>query len=235
MLINISMGDAGGYKADDMWGPTATRTGVEAQRPDGQHRPAGRQQHPPLDLLRQRHAVGSSSGARQPAREVPRGLHDPHQQDVPGQLHRRGRQERRVQLPGQRHAQLVVGLLYTVLVAWFTEHAAQHPLATPPLRPWYRHKKGFAFADILRTAQRVVATLDVLAPDRSLANLRRAASRAKASTRPRRSPSIPPLPIRAKHESDRAASALVGAIGSDAVARIDTRVRVGWRATDCFD
>jgi hypothetical protein len=81
-----------------------------------------------------------------------------------------------------------VGLLYTLLVAWFTEHAAQHPLAALPLRPWYRHKQGFAFADILRTAQRVVATLDVLEPDRSLANLRHSALRAGSSTKPRRSP-----------------------------------------------
>ena len=51
MLVDISMGDAGGYKADDMWGPTE-RPGVEAQRPDGQHRQPGRQRHPHLDVLR---------------------------------------------------------------------------------------------------------------------------------------------------------------------------------------
>lgn len=89
-----------------------------------------------------------------------------------------------------------VGLLYTLLVAWFTEHAAQHSLAAPPLRPWYRHKQGFAFADILRTAQRVLAPLDVLAPDRSLADLRRSASRDGSSTATRRRcpPSIRPGP-----------------------------------------
>jgi hypothetical protein len=64
-----------------------------------------------------------------------------------------------------------VGLTYTFLVAWFTEHAHTHSLATPPLRPWYRHKKGFAFSDVLRTAQRVLAPLDVLDPSRYLHNL----------------------------------------------------------------
>ncbi len=31
-----------------------------------------------------------------------------------------------------------------------------------PLRPWYAHKRGMSFADILRAAQRVLATVDVL-------------------------------------------------------------------------
>ena len=51
MLVNMSMGDAGGYDAKDMWG-AISETGVEAQRPDGQHRPAGRQRHPHLGVLR---------------------------------------------------------------------------------------------------------------------------------------------------------------------------------------
>ena len=37
-LINTSMGDAGGYKANDMWGKTEDRSGVEVQRPDGPDR-----------------------------------------------------------------------------------------------------------------------------------------------------------------------------------------------------
>lgn len=78
-----------------------------------------------------------------------------------------------------------VGLLYTLLVAWFTEHAATHALAAPPVRPWYRHKQGFAFADILRTAQRVLASLDVLDPNRSLDNLRRSRPSAGSSMRRR--------------------------------------------------
>jgi len=75
-----------------------------------------------------------------------------------------------------------VGLTYTLLVAWFTEHACAHPIATPPVRPWYRHKQGFAFADVLRTAQRVLAPLDVLDPGRSLDNLRRSNPSAASST-----------------------------------------------------
>lgn len=76
-----------------------------------------------------------------------------------------------------------VGLTYTLLVAWFTEHAHAHPLAAPPARPWYRHKHGFAFADVLRTAQRVLAPLDVLDPSRSLDNLRRSQPPAESSSR----------------------------------------------------
>jgi hypothetical protein len=69
-----------------------------------------------------------------------------------------------------------VGLTYTFLVAWFTEHAHTHWLATPPVRPWYRHKEGFAFSDVLRTAQRVLAPLDVLDPDRCLHSLHQSAN-----------------------------------------------------------
>jgi hypothetical protein len=57
-----------------------------------------------------------------------------------------------------------VGYIYTVLVLWFAQRAHTSPLATPPLRPWYSHKQGLCFADILRTAQRVLAPLDVLDP-----------------------------------------------------------------------
>jgi hypothetical protein len=65
-----------------------------------------------------------------------------------------------------------VGLTYSLLVLWFVEHAHTTSIATPPLRPWYRHKRGFSFEDVLRTAQRVLAPLDVLDPHRGLANLR---------------------------------------------------------------
>jgi hypothetical protein len=57
-----------------------------------------------------------------------------------------------------------VGLLYTVLVLWFLEGAAQSHLATPPLRPWYRHKRGLCFADILRAARLAMAGFDILDP-----------------------------------------------------------------------
>jgi DDE superfamily endonuclease len=54
-----------------------------------------------------------------------------------------------------------VGLLYTALVVWFLEGASHSLLATPPLRPWYRHKSDLSFADILRTAQRAMHGFDI--------------------------------------------------------------------------
>ena len=65
-----------------------------------------------------------------------------------------------------------VGLSYTFLVLWFVEHAFRRQFAVVPLRPWYRHKEGFSFADVLRTAQRVLAPVDVLDPRRNIHNLR---------------------------------------------------------------
>jgi DDE superfamily endonuclease len=60
-----------------------------------------------------------------------------------------------------------VGLLYSILVLWFAEGASTSPIAAPPVRPWYPHKRGLCFADILRTAQRASHDFDVLvsAPD----------------------------------------------------------------------
>jgi DDE superfamily endonuclease len=66
-----------------------------------------------------------------------------------------------------------VGLLYTLLVLWFTRHASQSPLAAPPTRPWYLHKQGLCFADILRTAQRVLEPIDILDPRRKPKDLRK--------------------------------------------------------------
>jgi hypothetical protein len=64
-----------------------------------------------------------------------------------------------------------VGLVYTTLVVWAAEGAFRSPLAAPPTRPWYRHKKGLSFADVLRTAQRALLPIDVLDPARSLDDL----------------------------------------------------------------
>ncbi len=64
-----------------------------------------------------------------------------------------------------------VGLVYTTLVLWFAEGVHRTRIAAPPLRPWYRHKQGFCFADVLRAAQRALSPLDVLDPRRSLGNL----------------------------------------------------------------
>lgn len=66
-----------------------------------------------------------------------------------------------------------VGLVYTTLVLWFADGVHQTRIAAPPLRPWYRHKQGLCFADVLRAAQRALTPLDVLDPRRSLANLRK--------------------------------------------------------------
>jgi hypothetical protein len=66
-----------------------------------------------------------------------------------------------------------VGLIYTTLVLWFAEGIHRTRIASPPLRPWYRHKQGLCFADVLRAAQRALTPLDVLDPRRSLGNLRK--------------------------------------------------------------
>jgi hypothetical protein len=71
-----------------------------------------------------------------------------------------------------------VGLVYTTLVLWFAEGVHRTRIAAPPLRPWYRHKRGLCFADVLRAAQRALMPLDVLDPRRSLANLRKLAPQA---------------------------------------------------------
>lgn len=66
-----------------------------------------------------------------------------------------------------------VGYTYTLLVLWFaTNQTSSSDLATPPLRPWYQHKRGYCFADILRTAQRVLSRYDVLDLARDFADLR---------------------------------------------------------------
>lgn len=49
-----------------------------------------------------------------------------------------------------------VGYLYTLLILWFADGVHAVPVAAPPCRPWYRHKRDASFADILRTAQTVV-------------------------------------------------------------------------------
>jgi len=66
-----------------------------------------------------------------------------------------------------------VGFTYTTLVMWFAKCVHGKPIAAPPLRPWYTHKRGASFADVLRAAQRTLAPLDVLDPRRSLDNLRK--------------------------------------------------------------
>ena len=55
-----------------------------------------------------------------------------------------------------------VGLLYTTLVLWFLENLGRSFEASVPIRPWYSHKSGLSFEDILRTARSVIATVDIL-------------------------------------------------------------------------
>lgn len=65
----------------------------------------------------------------------------------------------------------LVGLLYSVLVLWFAEGALRIAHTSLPVRPWYAHKRGFSFADILRTARRALADHDVLVPFNPSENL----------------------------------------------------------------
>jgi hypothetical protein len=79
-----------------------------------------------------------------------------------------------------------VGYIYTTLVLWFAQSACQTAIATPPIRPWYRHKRYSSFADVLRAAQRTLAPLDVLDPASTLDNLRKSSTPSPPSTRLRR-------------------------------------------------
>jgi hypothetical protein len=56
----------------------------------------------------------------------------------------------------------LVGLLYTTLVVWFLESHGRRFVASPPSRPWYRHKTGLSFADLLREARRAIASANIL-------------------------------------------------------------------------
>lgn len=64
-----------------------------------------------------------------------------------------------------------VGYCYTILVLWFVQSAYPSKATVIPTRPWYRHKRGVSFADILRTAQRVLASADILDPRWNLDDL----------------------------------------------------------------
>lgn len=79
-----------------------------------------------------------------------------------------------------------VGYIYTTLVLWFAEGAATAAIATAPIRPWYKHKGGVTFADVLRAAQRTLGRLDVLDPARSLKNLQEAGDRRPSRPHARR-------------------------------------------------
>lgn len=78
-----------------------------------------------------------------------------------------------------------VGYVYSTLVLWFAEGAWRSPTADPPKRPWYSQKRGHSFADILRSASRVLTPFDVLDPGSSPDNLHN-----RRRTRPRRVGSV---------------------------------------------
>ncbi len=69
-----------------------------------------------------------------------------------------------------------VGLLYSSLVLWFIEGAHQSSVATPPTRPWYWHKSGLSFEDILRAARRTLHGYQVLVPSSGSDNLHQQAT-----------------------------------------------------------
>ena len=60
----------------------------------------------------------------------------------------------------------LVGLLYSSLVIWFAEGVHRMTIAAPPVRPWYPHKQGLCFADVLRAARRALDGAEVLDPRR---------------------------------------------------------------------
>jgi hypothetical protein len=76
-----------------------------------------------------------------------------------------------------------VGYCYTLLVLWFVQSAYPSKATVIPIRPWYPHKRGVSFADILRTAQRVLASADILDPCWNLDNLQKFPSTPDPSTR----------------------------------------------------
>jgi DDE superfamily endonuclease len=78
----------------------------------------------------------------------------------------------------------LIGLLYSSLVVWFIEGAHTSPLAAPPVRPWYRHKRGLAFADVLRAARRALDGVDVLVPLSHSENLWKPARMSRRGQKP---------------------------------------------------
>lgn len=64
-----------------------------------------------------------------------------------------------------------VGLSYSALILWFAQGAWLSSWAVPPLRPWYPHKRGHSFADVLRAAQRVLIHTSIFDPPNDIHNL----------------------------------------------------------------
>lgn len=91
-----------------------------------------------------------------------------------------------------------VGYIYTLLVLWFADSTWTTDSAALPVRPWYRHKRGLCFADVLRTARRVLGHLDVLDPARSIEDLRERTPTSRALRSPRRERGSAAEPARLK-------------------------------------
>ena len=53
-----------------------------------------------------------------------------------------------------------VGLAYCLLIHWFASSAEARKNAVLPLRPWYPHKRGFSFLDVLAAAQSDLRPVD---------------------------------------------------------------------------
>jgi hypothetical protein len=74
----------------------------------------------------------------------------------------------------------LVGMMYSVLVVWFIECPDARRATVLPVRPWYGHKRGLSFADILSSARRVIGSRKVLKEVYVHANLNNATARALA-------------------------------------------------------
>ncbi len=79
----------------------------------------------------------------------------------------------------------LVGLLYSALVLWFADQVHASAIALPPVRPWYPHKNGLCFSDILRAARRTLDGVDVLVPLSDFENLQQPSPTSPGSQRGR--------------------------------------------------
>ena len=79
----------------------------------------------------------------------------------------------------------LVGLLYSTLVVWFAEGVHRTTIAAPPVRPWYPHKQGLCFADVLRAARRALDGAEVLDPGRLSDDLPQLATSSRAREKQR--------------------------------------------------
>ena len=78
-----------------------------------------------------------------------------------------------------------VAFIYSAIVLWALRSRQAILLATPPLRPWYPHKHGLSFADLLRAARRAAAVLPIRDPAPGPDNLRNRSARALSHSQQR--------------------------------------------------